>query len=280
MFSRLLSCLCLPFLFLFILRCSLVAAYDEHHKPGPKVGFESDDNVITETTHYIPLGNNYIFPCEAVTSAGKLRNEQNPPIWMIFYPEKVWNGGLSKTELRSFNPNSLQNVSGSQFPGTTDRFLSDGENLYGYALQSIHNKVIIECQVKLWIGNRTVISRHFIQMQNCGNKTDSINLLDPCRYGTCEVDNYTVPGMEYTRCHCVPQYTGQKVRMMRIARHIVPMDRKKLTHEYLFPASIYAKDENKLSSAKAIPSGPNSKQHQSQSKDQDPSVKKRLKKTI
>lgn len=27
---------------------------------------------------------------------------------------------------------------------------------------------------------------------------------------------------------------------MRIARHIVSMDRKRLTHEYLFPASIYA----------------------------------------
>ena len=53
-----------------------------------------------------------MFSCQIIQlrrrrNAG-FQDEQNPPIWIIFYPEEVWNGSRSKTELRSSNPNSLQ----------------------------------------------------------------------------------------------------------------------------------------------------------------------------
>ncbi|CAD6194171.1 unnamed protein product [Caenorhabditis auriculariae] len=116
--------------------------------------------------------------------------KKNKPFWTV-------RSVISPNQVVFQNPQVASDTNGE------GRFRTsvEGDWLYAFGLQQIHDGTILECWLPIDSANTTfAISRTRIEIQNCS--TESSN---PCQYGKCIIENGSFSKLS---CLCFVQYTG------------------------------------------------------------------------
>uniref|UniRef100_A0A7I4Y6B4 EGF-like domain-containing protein n=1 Tax=Haemonchus contortus TaxID=6289 RepID=A0A7I4Y6B4_HAECO len=179
------------------LLCYKVVVNEDH------LGFGSYNTPATETVRYVPLGHHAAFKCGAIEKSIISERSKNATWWLMRKIKGKWN--------------TYELMDSEGFEGV--RMFASGNTAYLYGMSTILDGSILSCSV--YIENlqtnesspsktSTMSSRISLVAQNCGKNSEdsstSMNLLNPCRFGSCVVTNDG--GFEMLKCRCMPQYTG------------------------------------------------------------------------